>query len=415
MNRRLAEAVIASFRDDRAEILRGRFASFDERSWLSSKDWLDTSGLALYFLARAKTLGIESVIPAQMLRCLEQNHVDNQARTEDMFDEFVNVNTEFQRAELSYANLKGFTFAPRSYPDPTCRYQHDLDFLVSPRDAEKCRQALKRQGYRLAAISGDTWEFKAGSPEVSSLRDLYKPRLHRSLEVHFLSEKERRESKHRGDALSRLQLQIWNGFEFPALSECDKFLAQALHLFKHFQTEWTRTAWMLEYATCIRSHRDDEVFWHEVIAAIAAAPETKIAIGVATLITSRTFGVVAPAGFLSCTVDELPTRVRLWVDRYEDEVAFIEYPGSKLYLLLQDVLSQNCPDWPSQRRRKLLPLRPPPTIISVSRSDGLRPLIRAAFAQFGFIWIRMRFHVAQGLRYKIEAARWKRFVADSHS
>jgi hypothetical protein len=415
MDRRLAEAVIASFRDDRAQIVRAQLASFDEHSWTVSKDWLDTSGLALYFLARAKALAIEDVIPSDLLRCLEENHVYNRDRTDDMFGEFVKINVEFQRAKLSYANLKGFTFAPRSYPDPTYRYQHDLDFLMAPRDAEKCHHALKRHGYQLSAISGDTWEFRAGPTPVSSLRDLYKTSLHRSLEVHFLSDKERRNSHLQGDRLSRLQLQLWNGFEFPALSERDKFLAQALHLFKHFQTEWTRTAWMLEYVTCIHSHQDDDSFWREIVQAIEAAPEMKIAIGVATLITCRAFGVAPPPALRSCTIDELPPRVRLWVDRYQDEIVFIEHPGSKLYLLLQDVLSQNCPDWQRQRRGKLFPLHAPQKIVSVPQDKGLRLRISAVLAQVRFIWIRLRFHVAQGLRYKVEAARWKRFVASSQS
>src|SRR5580658_3941996 len=97
---------------------------------------MDTSGLALYFLARTKALGIVSVIPVHVLNCLEQNHADNRARTEDIFGEFAKMNMEFQRAKLTYANLKGFTSAPRSYPDPTCRYQHDLDFLMASSDAE---------------------------------------------------------------------------------------------------------------------------------------------------------------------------------------------------------------------------------------------------------------------------------------
>jgi hypothetical protein len=412
MNRRLAKTVIAALRDDDAEILRARFAPFEERDWLRCREWLHTSGLALYFLARAGTLGIEDVMPVRILRELEGSYAENRVRTEDMFNEFVTINMGFQRAKLSYANLKGFALAPRSCFDPSYRYQHDLDFLVARRDAEECRKVLERQGYRLSAVFGDTWEFRAGPAEASSLSKLYKVRSQRSLELHLVPDEEQSESNRHGDRLSRLQLQVWNGFEFPALSECDKLLGQALHLFKHFQTEWTRTAWMLEYATAIRSHRDDESFWQEIVAAIEAAPETKIGIGVASLIASRTFGVVPPAQFLACTVDELPGRVRLWVGRYEDELVFLEFPGSKLYLLLQDVLLQDHPDWPSQRRRKLLPSHLPPHAIEAARSNDTWLRAKTACTRLRFIWTRLHFHVTAGLRYKIEASRWKRFVAD---
>ncbi len=136
---------------------------------------------------------------------------------------------------------------------------------------------------------------------------------------------------------------MWNGFEFPALSESDKLLEQALHLFSHLQSEWTRAAWMLEYATAIRSHAEDEFFWKETVSAITAGPEMKVGVGVATLITSKAFGVSPPPGFLSCTADELSPRVHLWVDRYYDRILFLGHPGSKLYLLLRDVLAQDHP------------------------------------------------------------------------
>jgi hypothetical protein len=410
MNRRLAKAVVAVFFGNNPETLRERFAPFGEREWSRSREWLHTSGLALYFLARARALGIEDVMPAGILNGLDKNLAENRMRTEDMFNEFVKINMEFQRAKLSYANLKGFALTPLSCPDPAYRYQHDLDFLVSRSDAERCSQVLERQGYRLDRVYGDTWEFKAGSAEVSSLRDLYKARLNRSVDVRFLPKEEDSETLRENNMLSRLQLQVWNGFEFPALSECDKLLGQALHLFKHFNTAWTRTAWMLEYATAIRAHRDDEALWREIIAGIETTPEKKVGVGIASLIVSRAFGVFLPAQLRS-TVDELPERVGLWVERYQDDVVIQEHPGSKLYLLLQDVLLPERSGWPRRRGMRLIPSHLPPRISTARRSDGLRLRTRVLWAQASFILRRLRFHVAEGLRYKIEAARWKKFVA----
>jgi hypothetical protein len=408
MNRGLAKAVVAVFCDESPGTLRERFAPFDEREWLRSREWLHTSGLALYFLARARALGIEDAIPAGIVSELDKNLAENRIRTKDLFHEFVKINTEFQRAKLSYANLKGFALTPLSCPDPTHRYQHDLDFLVSRRDAERCGKALERQGYRLDRVNGDTWEFRAGPAELSSLRDLYKARLNRSVDVRLLPEKDENESLGKDNILSRLQLQAWNGFEFPALSECDKLLGQALHLFKHLNTAWTRTAWMLEYVTAIRAHHDDDAFWREVVAGIEAAPEGKAGAGITSLIVSRAFCLSLPTRLRS-TVDELPERVGLWVERYRDDVVFQEHPGSKLYLLLQDVLLQERSGGRSWRR--LLPSRRPPRITLAGRSDGLRLRTRVLWAQASFIVRRLRFHVAEGLRYKIEAARWKKFVA----
>jgi hypothetical protein len=170
--------------------------------------------------------------------------------------------------------------------------------------------------------------------------------------------------------------------------------------------------WMLEYATAIRSHRDDPPFWQETVAAIQTAPETRIGIGVASLIVSNAFGVAPPALFLACTVDKLPGRVRLWAGRYEDELVYVECPGSKLYLLLEDVLLEGQPNWPSQRHRKLLPSHLPPRSVAATGGGDIRLPSKTAAERVRFAWTRLRFHVTAGLRYKIEAVRWKKFIAD---
>ena len=405
MNRRLAAAVLAAFQEGTAESQRARFAAFDDRDWARTSEWLHTSGLALYFLGRAKALGVEDVMPARMLQGLEQNHAENFVRTADLFAEFVRINAELQRAGVTYLNLKGFTLAPRACADPTYRYQHDLDLMVCQRDAELCRQAVERHGYRLTAVSGDTWEFRAGKAEVCSMHDLYRVRRERSLEVHVVADRDGE-----GGRLSQMQLQVWNGFEFPALSDSDQLLAQAQHLFKHFQTEWTRTAWMLEYATAIRSHGANEKFWRETVLAIEAAPQMRVGVGAVNLITSRAFGVALPACFSECTVNAMPGQVRLWLDRYGDDVVFAEHPGSKLYLLLRDVLLQDKPEWRAERRKKLFPSRLPPTTMVTAQTDDTRLRVRMAWARICCVWNRLSFHVTKGLHYKVEAVRWKRMV-----
>jgi hypothetical protein len=92
-------------------------------------------------------------------------------------------------------------------------------------------------------------------------------------------------------------------------------------------------------------------------------------------------------------------------------LVFLEHPGSKLYLLLQDVLLRDQPEWQQQKRRKLLPVHVPPQQILAARGNGIWLQLKAACAQVRFVWKRLHFHVAEGLRYKIEAARWKKFVA----
>ena len=414
MNRQLAAAVVASFRTEGTDVIRGRFTGFDERQWMRTEDWLHTSGLALYFLDRTRQLEIVDVIPVRILNELERNLADNRVRTAGLFQEFVKINMEFQRAQLSYANLRGFTLIPCACSDPAYRYQCDLDFLVSRRDAERCRQSVERQGYQLTGISSNKWEFRSGSTEIWTTHDP-KTRTLPNLKVHFASDTEPGESEPHDGRLARMQLQVWNGVEFPALSEHDKLLAQALHLFKHLQTEWTKTAWMLEYAVAIKLHRKDGSFWQEIAAAVDMSPDIRIAVGISSLIAHRTFGADLPRRFLSATVDEIPERIRLWVDRYEDELVLVEHPGSKLYLLLRDVLRENDPYWQIGAGKKRWSLAIPVKSRPAVRGKNAKLRVKLLLAGIGFIGKRLRFHVVESLRYKVEAARWKRIVSASRA
>jgi hypothetical protein len=85
---------------------------------------------------------------------------------------------------------------------------------------------------------------------------------------------------------------------------------------------------------------------------------------------------------------------------------FTEHPGSKLYLLLNDVLLDGSPEWPRQRLRRLWP-RNLPAKMMATKSTSLRNRVE----KMRFVLRRVRFHIASGLRYKLEAARWRKFLA----
>jgi hypothetical protein len=410
MNRKLAKAVVAAFRTDEPEIARRRFEGFCERDWAQTQTWLHTSGMALYFLDRATMLGIEDVMPAALLHELSMNLAENRVRTADLFEEFSRLNSDFQRAGISYVNVKGFSLAPEAFADPAFRYQLDLDFLVARRDMERCAQILAQYGYRRGVSFTEAWEFKSGAPAKISLRDLYRARPGKEVELHPLPEEEEARAGRGGDRLSRMKLRVWNGFEFPALSDADQLLSQGLHIFQHLQGEWTRTAWLLEYSNAIRARQNDDEVWRDAAVAVNAAPEIRIGLAVATFVTEFAFGTALPREFREQTIGLLRPDVRLWVERYREVLMLNEHPGSKLYLLLGDVLDGDHVQWLEKRRRRLLPLHVPVRVMPKERND-LRLRWTLETAQLRFSAHRLWFHLAEGLRYKMEAARWRRFVA----
>ena len=87
-----------------------------EHQWSHALEWLDISGLALYFLDRVIDQKLQDIIPRRVLARLEQNLLDNTWRIAQMIAEASAIYTSFQNAGLSWATLKGFSLWPVSVP-----------------------------------------------------------------------------------------------------------------------------------------------------------------------------------------------------------------------------------------------------------------------------------------------------------
>ncbi len=135
---------------------------------------------------------------------------------------------------------------------------------------------------------------------------------------------------------------------------------------------------------------------------------TSIAIGLTTLLSSRIFGWEAPSQLEEWTSHRLPAGVRLWADQYGRQSILADFPGTKLYLLLEEELRGNDQAWKQTRRTTLLPLHRAPRILSTNAQDNVWKKIRGEFHQARFVLFRLRFHVVEGLHYLIAASRWKR-------
>jgi len=414
MNRPLAEAVIATFRESPPEICYDRLAAFDARAWTECYGWLDAGGLAIYFLDRVRLLGLEAAIPDHVLYRFQKNAADNQKRTDFLREKFIALNRAFQAENLSYANLKGFSLVPDACSDLALRCQFDLDFFINCGDVAHCDQILKRHDYVLTGIGRGVREYKAGSHEIPRMSDLYKAKSQTSVEIHFADSQEENRTFLRGDCLSRLRVRQWNEFQFPVLSDCDRFLSLAVHLFKHLKSEWTRASWALEYARFVDFHCNDEVLWLEVERQISKDPETRIAVGAATLFADQSFRIACLPVVLASAILELPRSVDLWVRLYGNAVLFALFPGTKFYLLLQRAISREEGRQFHNHRQKLLPLHLPSKITVGSNEKDFLSRWKRFRIESNFLLFRLRFHVLQGISYMIEAPRWKRSVASLH-
>jgi hypothetical protein len=411
-SKKVVTAVVAAFRDSADESSR-RLSALRASEWQRSYHWLDASGMALYFLDKVESLHIENALPKTTLERLRGNLADNRNRSSTMFAEFAALNQSFQAAGLVYANLKGFSLSPDSCPRPELRCQLDFDFLVDGNQLNLCRNLLSETGYELDAATADVWEFKAGSSVLTSIKDHYRARPQRCVELHFAASQAPPHLPFRDSRLERLSQHSWGGVTFPALAPADVFIAQAMHIFKHLCSACTRLSWLLEYQHHVAVRYQDQSFWNEVRNLAGTQRQASIAIGLTTLLSSKIFGTEAPPQLEEWTSARLPTGVRLWAEQYGEESILADFPGTKLYLLLQEELRGNQESWKQTKRSKLLPLQPPPRIVRTGTDDDLGKRIRSEVYQMRFVLFRLRFHVVEGFRYLIEVSRWKRRLRTS--
>lgn len=382
-----------------------RLQNLSGREWRRLLYWLDISGLALYFLERIIELQFSHWLPASVLGRLEQNLADNTERTSSMIMESIEIQERFQKAQLSYAVLKGLSLWPNSVTRPELRSQFDLDFLVAEESAPEARRILERRGYRLYAVSGRSWEFKLNEKPCRSLKDLYKDLPSHLVELHLDTNIPGRTSP-----LQRTERREFQRFSMPVLSPVDLFLGQGLHAYKHTCGEFSRVAHLLEFRRHVLARRDDHAFWNELQTTAGTDPRAILGLGVVTMLITHVMGGFAPERLTGWTVQCLPRPARLWVEMYGRRAVFGSFPGSKLYLLLQRELEAAGVPAKRSLRQILLPARLPPPVVMASPNETLRARVARYRMQFYYIQLRLRFHIVEGFRYAWESHRWRRHI-----
>jgi len=378
-----------------------QLSQLSPREWRRFLDWLDLSGLALYFFDHAKQLQLLPTLPSFVLERLRDNLHNNAQRTRGMIDESVAIQRGFQESGVMYVVMKGISFIPVSVPHPELRHQFDLDYLVSEASAPQARLVLEQRGYRLNAISGRTWEFKIHETPYVSRKDLYKDLPYRSVELHLETENDEQESR-----LDRLIHREMYGITMPVLSPVDLFLGQALHAFKDVCSAFSRASHLLEFYRHVLARRDEDLFWFELRERTEQNPAIRFRIGVVTYLMTLIMGDFAPPALIRCTVARLPASTRLWIYRYGQHTVFNQDPGTKLYLLLQKELDAIDVSRKKPLKRSLWPSRLPPPVIRGTAGETLRTKCARYRIQVRYVLSRFRFHLVEGLRYAIESYRW---------
>jgi hypothetical protein len=372
--------------------------------WRKLLHWLDVSGLSLYFIHRVNELDLQDSLPIAVNQRLQQNLSDNRTRIRGLLQESRELQTEFQRADVSYALLKGFSLCPLSVPMVELRHQLDLDFLVDESGASKAREILERAGYRLHAVSGKTWEYKKNETLRFSTKDMFKDGFGHMVDLHVES------TQRAGKSLLRnLEHRSIEGITMPVLPSSELLLLQGRQVLKDLCSPFLRASHLVELYRHMCVRRDDTAFWSEVRALAEEDPRSIVGLGVASQLIESVMEGAIPSQLAIWTMCRLPAGVQRWLGLYGTGSVYGMPPGTKFYLLLRRELA-GPGSYPSRAlKRDLLPTRLPPMMTSERADETLTFRLRRYALQLRFILFRLRFHAVEGVRYAWASYRWRKY------
>jgi hypothetical protein len=192
-------------------------------------------------------------LPPEAERSLRSAYEANLRRNLWFTGELARIMQHFERKQLRALPYKGAVLAQSLYRDPGLRSFSDLDFLISPADFGRAKQALAEIGYCLSAEFTPAVErlwLRTGyerSFDGAAGKNLVE--LQWALLPQFYAVDLRVD-----DLLARAGRTVVGGCEVPSLSPEDSLLVLCLHAAKHL---WTRLIWLSDIAETLRTETID--------------------------------------------------------------------------------------------------------------------------------------------------------------
>jgi Uncharacterised nucleotidyltransferase len=232
---------------------------------LSKLDWSEVLRLAEHHgvlpLAARNLIEHARGLPPEIERSLRSAYDANLRRSLWFTAELARIMQHFERRQLRAVPYKGPVLAQSVYRDVGLRSFSDLDFLISPADFERAKQAIAEIGYRPAADLTPAverlWLRKGYERSFDSAVGPNLVELQWALLPHFYAVDLRVE-----DLLARAGRTVVGGCEVPCLSPEDSLLVLCLHAAKHL---WTRLIWLTDIAETLRSQSRSQTIDHSLV------------------------------------------------------------------------------------------------------------------------------------------------------
>jgi hypothetical protein len=373
--------------------------------------WLDQSGLALYLLHQLQEHRALDRLPLAFRQALEQRSCANRARTLDMLEEFACIVDTFDRHNVRFCALKGFTLTPDFCPAPELRHHTDLDFLISPGSLDAAERALLSRGYaRQEVREGGETTFATPLRHIPSANDdIYMVPQHR--EVDLLPSLRLAEHGVLIDALSNplnyLQSKTLRGVSVPTLSLEDRFALQVIHAFKHFLGSWIRASWLMEIAHFMELHRENEEVWRSIVARAGNDTTLRQCFGLIVSLTQTLFLRPIPRTLKSWCIQPLSQRLETWVQEFGVQWALSGLDGSKLTLFVHREFVQDPNSWNVYLLARIFPIGRRSSMGSTVSPPVTGDRIKAVASRWLYSMRRAAFHGRELVSLPRELIRWK--------
>jgi len=198
----------------------------------------------------------------------------------------VRIADQFEKNHLRAIPYKGPVLAASAYGDVALRNFGDLDFLISPADFERAKQALGELGYRpskeMSPAVERFWLRDGYERAFDSAAGKYLVELQWGLLPRFYAVDLRVE-----EFLARSGRTALDGREVASLSAVDSLLVLCLHAAKHL---WMRLIWICDIAETLRTQVVD---W-EVVSVRARALGILRMVGVSFWLVQRLLSFELP-------------------------------------------------------------------------------------------------------------------------
>jgi len=237
---------------------------------LLALDWGEVLRLAEYHgilpLAARNLIELGRGFSPEVERSLRSAYEANLRRSLWFAAELARIMQHFERRQLRAVPYKGPVLAQSLYHDLGLRSFSDLDFLISPADFERAKQALAEIGYRPSGEVNPPIESPAA--ERLWLRTGYERsfdsadgnnlvELQWALLPHFYAVDLRVQ-----DLMARAGKTVVGEREVPCLSAEDSLLVLCLHAGKHL---WTRLIWLSDIAETLRSYSGTQTIDYSLV------------------------------------------------------------------------------------------------------------------------------------------------------